>query len=334
MLPPMNCPSAIKFMSAVALTFFVACSDEDGTPMDPVPVLDGASGESEAGVVDAAAPDVLQMVVMPDLGAPDARVTADADLPDAAPLARNTIFATFNGVLVRIDPDTAKLTVVGTLSNPAVPAQTFSDVSMHWSGEGNTAMTVLGFMSPRLATVDLCTAKVVPGPTMSRAATPNLVVEGIARHPNGTWYVSSGNAVSTLTPNLSTLNPTTGVITSLGGSVVTLQNDQDLLFFKDDVLWSFDVDTNANQTELFTLNLATGIDTNVVTVTQNDETLRVAYDGSRGKAFGWRVGDRNLLEVNLSTGAATALGETHPANMFASATIRAFFIAPSVVCPQ
>lgn len=261
-------------------------------------------------------------------------VTMDGGPPDAALLPLNTIFATFNGVLVRIDADTAKVTVVGPLSDPAAPTQKFLDVSMHWNGSGNSATAILGFMTPQLATVDLCTAKIVPGPLLSRAATANLVVEGIAWHPNGTWYVSSGNAVSTLTPNLSTLNPTTGVITSLGGSVTTLQNDQDLLFFKDTVLYSFDVDTSANQIELFTLNLETGLDTNVATVTQSDETLRIAYDASRGKAFGWRLGDRNLLEVNLATGVATALGETHPMNMFAAATIRGFFVAPSAVCPQ
>ncbi len=106
----------------------------------------------------------------PDLGFPDVMVTMDGGPPDAALLPLNTIFATFNGVLVRIDPDTANLTVVGTLSDPAVPTQKFLDVSMHWSGSGNSAVAILGFMTPQLATVDLCMAKIVPGPPQPRVS--------------------------------------------------------------------------------------------------------------------------------------------------------------------
>jgi hypothetical protein len=61
--------------------------------------------------------------------------------------------------------------------------------------------------------------------------------------------------------------------------------------------------------------------------------LRVAYDGSRDKAYTWRASDRNLLEINLATGAVTAIGETHAADTYAAQPCRAFFSAPPPATP-
>ena len=111
---------------------------------------------------------------------------------------------------MRLDPATAARTEVGVLKNPQNQAQTLTDVVMAWSGSGDTALATIGFMAPRLATINLCNATVTLGPALTRAASPNLVVEGLAQHPNGTWYVASGNSAQTLSPNLGTLDTTPG----------------------------------------------------------------------------------------------------------------------------
>jgi hypothetical protein len=61
--------------------------------------------------------------------------------------------------------------------------------------------------------------------------------------------------------------------------------------------------------------------------------FRIAYDASRDKTFAWRLSDRNLVEFNLTTGAATAIGETHPSTSHRNQSVRAFFSAPAARCP-
>jgi hypothetical protein len=324
--------------------------DQDAEPGDQDAEADAESEAPDAGGEGGSAdqPDAtleaganMDASATPD-AAPDAASEGGANDAgaDAGPL--NVIYASFGTTLVRIDPDTAALTEVGTLRNAADAGQTYADTVMTWSGSGDSALMVTSyFVAPTLATVDLCTGLVRLGPAFSRAASPNLVVEGLALHPNGTLYVTSGNPAnpgnSPISTNLGSVVRETGAITDIGVAVAGLQLDMDMLFVRGQTLYGVDVVTNNSRLGLFTFNLETGKDTQVVAPSYGGPTLvplRVAYDASRDKAFAWRPSDRNLVAFDLVTGAATPIGETHAAGAYGGAPTRGFFVAPAPACPS
>jgi hypothetical protein len=320
-------------------------ADESDTSVDE-PILDASDTHDAADVLDAAQTldagsdaSAEMDATAPQDGASDAGA-ADGAVDAQTDGGRYVIYATFNGTLVRIDPDTAQLTPIGALRNEEDAGQTFSEVVMTWTGEGDTAWLVTSyFQTPTLATANLCTAAVRLGPRFMRPASPNLVVEGLALHPNGNFYVASGNPATVTSPissNLGTVDASTGFITDRGVSVTALQGDIDGLFVRDGVLYGVDVTTNNGRLGLFTLDLETGKDTQVVAPyygATNTVPLRVAYDASRGKAFAWRPSDRNLLTFDLSTGAVTPIGPTHASNAPYGDVVRGFFVAPAPNCP-
>src|SRR5690606_1383039 len=145
----------------------------------------------------------------------DAGADADAETDADAEAPLNVIYASFNGVLVRIDPDTAELTEVGPLETDDDPPVACSDVVMPWSREGDLAYMITDYDDAAFATVNLCTAKVSVGATISRPSSPNLVVEGLAVDAEGTVFVAAGNPANIASPlsdHLGTLNVETGVI--------------------------------------------------------------------------------------------------------------------------
>ena len=115
--------------------------------------------------------------------------------------------------------------------------------------------------------------------------------------------------------------------------MTTAQNDIDMLFFKDATLYGVDVATDVNRTELFTLDPRDG----------RRPEQRARQPGRRAPAHrvgrqprqgvSWRLGGRQLLTIDLATGALTPIGETHPVTAYGNATIRAFFVAPAPTCP-
>jgi hypothetical protein len=66
--------------------------------------------------------------------------------------------------------------------------------------------------------------------------------------------------------------------------------------------------------------------------------LRITYDSTRDKAFSWRDSDNNLLEFSMTTGAVTAVGQTHPNGTYRIGSTdqpsRGFFVAPPANCDQ
>jgi hypothetical protein len=92
----------------------------------------------------------------------------------------------------------------------------------------------------------------------------------------------------------------------LASSVVSVQNDTDAIFFRNGTLYGIDMAIANNRLDLFILSLTTGADIDVAAATyaSGQVPLRIAYDESRKKAFGWRASDRNLVEINLESGAA------------------------------
>jgi hypothetical protein len=140
-----------------------------------------------------------------------------------------------------------------------------------------------------------------------------------------------------LSAYVGTLNVTTGAITDLGMTISSYQDDCDMLFFHGDVLMGADVGTGANRLDLLSLSQSTGEVTAAVVNNSYGSAgatpLRVAYDASRDKAYSWRASDGNLLEIDLASGAVTAIGETHASGTYGGQPVRAFFSAPPPATP-
>jgi hypothetical protein len=315
--------------------------EDSGAPSGLDAGHDDAGPTRSDGGVDAGHDDAGHDASTPPLDAGSDASAEDAGA-DAGP-AGNVVYASFNGVLVRIDPDTAALTEIGNVRNAANEQTIYKDLVLARSNTPNTALMITSYyQTPTLASLDLCTGVATLGPTLKRTNPNNLVVEGLAVHPNGTVYVASGNPPSPSTQPysnyLGTLDLETGNITDLSTTTIDSgQDDTDMLFVRDDTLYGVDVLTANNRLDLFTLNLTTGAASIVASPTYGGSTtvpLRIDYDASRQKAFSWRPSDRNLLEINLTTGAATALGATHANTAYASQPSRGFFVAPRANCDQ
>lgn len=310
---------------------------------DAAPPADAGSPGADVGGPDAQA----DLGVIPADSGFDASLDAGEDAgedasidagQDAGP-ALNRLYASFGETLVRIDPDTLQLTEIGRLRNAANETEAYSLVAMAYDPALEAVYLLTTYIAPQLGTVDLCTGLVTLGPTLSRASSPNLVVEGLAVHPNGTVYVSSGNPPNPqnapLSSHLGTLDLGSGFITDVGAAASTLQNDVDQLFFQGATLYGTDIVSDMNRLDLFTFDLGTGVSTRVVAPTYSPSLpLRIAHDDSRGKTFAWRLADRNLLEIDLTDGEVTALGATHTSTSFGNAPSRGFFFAPEPGCPD
>lgn len=256
----------------------------------------------------------------------------------------NVVFATFGTKLVWLEPETAKLHEVGDMRS-AQGNVTYAEVVLAYGNVPGEAWIVTPRYDatanqppPELGKLNLCTGVVSELSTLTRVGTAPTALEGLAMHPNGTWYVSTGtNAAGPnqyLTNKLGTLNVTTRVITDLAGTITTLTDDLDSMAFVGDVLYGIDVNTTGSQLHLVTANLATGAVNHVATPTSTGATavpLRLAYDDTRSTAYSWRQSDRNLLAMNLVNGTVTAIGETHPAVVYPGDTVQGFTVAP--VCP-
>lgn len=109
-----------------------------------------------------------------------------------------------------------------------------------------------------------------------------------------------------------------------------------MLFFRGTTLYGVDVATTVNRMDLFSINLATGANVSIITPTYaaNFIPLRLAYDESRDKAFAWRLGDRNLVEIGITENVVKPIGPTHAAGTYGNQPIRGFFVAPSPTCPK
>lgn len=323
-----------------------AAIDGGREPEDSGPARDRDAGMDAAQVddgLDASATDSGSDAA-PAVDAEADAAQADAG-NDAGP-ARNVVYASFAGMLVRIDPDTAELTEVGLVRNAANTQQTYSELVLTWSGNGDSALMVTSYyQTPTLATLDLCTGLATLGPALSRPSTTNQVFEGLAIRTDGTVYVASGNPGSVTSPisnRLGTLNLATGAVTDLSATTIdAYQDDCDMLFFRDGTLYGVDVATANNTLDLFSLSLTTGAATRSISPTPtyagtSTVPLRIAYDESRGKAFSWRPSDRNLLAIDMTSGAATAIGQTHAASTYQIGAVdqpsRGFFVAPAPQC--
>jgi len=256
----------------------------------------------------------------------------------------NVVFATFGSKLVWLEPETAKLHEVGDMRS-AQGDVTYSEVVFAYGNVPGEAWIVTPRYDatanqppPELGKLNLCTGVVTELSTLTRVGTAPTALEGLAMHPNGTWYVSTGsNAAGPnqyLTNKLGTLNVATRVITDLAGTVDTLTNDMDSMAFVGTTLYGIDVNTTTSQLDLVTANLTTGAVTSVAIPTSTGSTavpLRFAYDDTRSTAYSWRQSDRNLLAMSLVDGTVTAIGETHPAIVYPGQVVQGFTVAP--VCP-
>lgn len=259
-------------------------------------------------------------------------------------ISGNVVYASFGTKLVWLEPETGKLHEVGDMRS-AQGNVTYAEVVFAYGNVPGEAWIVTPRYDatanqppPELGKLNLCTGVVTELSTLTRVGTAPTALEGLAMHPNGTWYVSTGinpaNGTQYLTNKLGTLNVTTRVITDLTGTVDTLTDDMDSMDFVGSTLYGIDVNTTAAQLELVTANLTTGAVSSVATPASASATavpLRFAYDSSRSTAYSWRQSDRNLLAMSLVNGTVTAIGETHPANVYPGEVIQGFMVAP--VCP-
>lgn len=256
----------------------------------------------------------------------------------------NVIYASFGTKLVWLEPDTGKLHEVGDMRSEQGNV-TYSEVVFAYGNVPGEAWIVTPRYdatadrpAPELGKLNLCSGVVSELGTLTRTTPVLTALEGLAMRPNGTWYVSTGafpaGASQYLSNKIGTLNVTTRAITDLSATVVSVQNDMDSMVFVGDVLYGIDVATGNSRIDLVTVNLTTGATTSVATPTFGGGTatpLRIAYDVSRSKAYSWRSSDRNLLELSLVNGTATALGETHAITVYPSEVVQGFTVAP--VCP-
>lgn len=256
----------------------------------------------------------------------------------------NVVYASFGTKLVWIEPESATLHEIGDLRS-AQSDVTYAEVVLAYGNVPGQAWIVTPRYDatanqppPQLGKLDLCTGVVTELTTLTRVGAAPTALEGLARHPNGTWYVSTGanpaGATQYLTNKLGTLNVETRVITDLPGTVVTLQNDMDSMAFAGTTLYGIDVATGNLKHELVTANLITGAVTSVAAPSSASGTavpLRLAYDDTRSTAYAWRQSDRNLLSMSLIDGTVTAIGETHPVTVYPGEVTQGFTVAP--VCP-
>lgn len=256
----------------------------------------------------------------------------------------NVVFASFGTKLVWLEPETGKLHEVGDMRSAAGDV-TYSEVVFAYAEVPGEAWVVTPRYDatanrppPELGKLDLCTGVVSGLAPLTRTPTAPTAVEGLARHPNGTWYVSTGSnpagPTQFVTSKLGTLNATTRVITDLAGTVNTVQDDMDSMVFVGTTLYGIDVATNNSQLELVTANLTTGAVNSVAIPSTGSAAatpLRITYDPTRSKAYSWRQSDRNLLEMSLANGTVTAIGETHAVTVYPGEPVQGFVSAP--VCP-
>ncbi len=256
----------------------------------------------------------------------------------------NVVYASFGTKLVWLEPETGALHEVGDMRSAQDDA-TYSEVVFAYGNVPGEAWIVTPRYNatanrppPELGKLDLCTGVVSDLQTLTRVGTAPTALEGLALHPNGTWYVSTGanppGPTQYLSNKLGTLNTATRVISDLAGTVDTLQNDMDSMVFVGDVLYGIDVATDNSRLELVTANLTTGTVTSVASPTSASSTavpLRLAYDAARNKAYAWRPSDRNLLVMSLVDGTVTAVGETHASNVYPGEPTQGFVSAPA--CP-
>jgi hypothetical protein len=256
----------------------------------------------------------------------------------------NVVYASFGTKLVWLEPETGKLHEVGDMRS-AQGDVTYAEVVFAYGNVPGEAWIVTPRYEatanrppPELGKLDLCTGIVSELGVITRVGTAPTAVEGLALHPNGTWYVSTGanppGPNQYLADKLGTLNAVTRAVTDLAGTVDTLQNDMDSMAFVGSTLYGIDVATNSSQLELVTGNLTTGAVSSVAVPSSNGSTavpLRIAYDDTRSKAYAWRQSDRNLLEMSLANGTVTAIGETHPSTVYPGEVTQGFTVAP--VCP-
>lgn len=244
----------------------------------------------------------------------------------------NVLYATFNGTLVRLDPETAGLVEIDTVRNAAQQGTVYPDIALTWDRlQGVARALVNPFTAPQLGVIDLCTGLVTLGPSLTLNAVPLTNAEAFAQHPNGTFYVGSGT-VQYLSPTLGTLNVTTGAVTAIG-SYDTTQDDADHYTFVGDQLHVLDVGSAVYG--WYRLSLTTGAATLVAeppgTVTTSPQ--RIEFDETRQQGFGWRANDRQLLAVNVVDASTSPIGETHAAGAYANAAMRGFMSAPLASCP-
>jgi hypothetical protein len=130
---------------------------------------------------------------------------------------------------------------------------------------------------------------------------------------------------------MGTVDPATGAVTALG-PVTTLQNDLDQLVWIDTAPVGLDVSIPAGAA-LYDIDTTTGATTlraNVTTLVQ-----RIAWDpvAERLLAVTARETPRRLVELDVTTGTLTPIGDTHTAAELGGNTIDAIFMAPSPTCP-
>jgi hypothetical protein len=256
----------------------------------------------------------------------------------------NVVYATFGAKLVWLEPETAALHEVGDMRSAEGDA-TYSEVVFTYAKVPGEAWIVTPRYDatanqppPALGKLDLCTGIVSDLVTVTRVGTAPKSLEGLALHPDGTMYVSTGayppGAKQYISDKLGTLDLTTRIVTDLPGKVDTVQDDMDSMVFVGTTLYGIDVATANARLDLVTANLTTGAVTQVATplsASASAVPLRIAYDDTRGKAYAWRESDSNLLEMSLSDGTVTPLGQTHASNLYPGQVVQGFAVAP--VCP-
>jgi hypothetical protein len=200
--------------------------------------------------------------------------------------------------------------------------------------------TLGGAPTPRLATIDLCTGALTPGPAISVNAAQVRRSEGLARDPvTGTFYVTvgrtgTGTATEFLSESTGTIDVSTGAVSVLGNHQ-TYQDDGDCLTFVGSNLQLLDVATATNQGAVYTINKTNGQATKLVDV--GPRVLRIATDPTRGVVFatyGEGAGvARGVGTVDLGTGALTRLGADLPDASYPGNQFTALLSAPAPVCP-
>lgn len=286
-----------------------------------------------------------------DAGTPDAGLDAGADGgrdagpgegdagTDAGTGSLAALYVHLDGQLHRADPLTGELTPVGPTG------QTW--IALAWDDSAQVARAIIGNFSPvggaatpRLATVDLCTGAVTPGPVLAVGGTQVRRAEALARDPDGGAFFltfgRTGTAAATqyVSESTGTVDVGTGAVT-VRGDHQTLQDDGDGLLFHQGALLLLDVATDLNQGALYRLEPSTGAATKLVDV--GPKVLRVAGDPTRGVVFA-SYGDvagtnRGLGTLDAATGVLTRLDAGLPDSRSPGVNISGLLVAPPPRCP-
>lgn len=293
----------------------------------------GTGGGSAGGDQDAGAQDAGGTDAGVDAGTIDSGVI-DAGPTDAGPMSVDAgpviLVGVYGGQFLHIEPTTAATRHIANTGHLNMrPIWDSNAQIMRSLVDQNTA--------PRIGSIDLCTGAVDAGVRLRKADGGTLVhVESIAQAPDGGFYVSVDydNSASTVSERVGILDLATGLVTPLPGTVNTIEDDVDGLFFIGETLYAFDIADPANMSQFLIVNRDAGTTTVVRSV--SDNYRRFAYEPARGVVYAWQHFTNELATVDLATGALTTIDGGFPVGGFdagSAAYMDGFDWAPRPICP-